>query len=207
MPTPTFDRLRADKRSAIIESLFREFSTYPLSQAQVARIVTGAGISRGAFYTYFTDLEDAYACVLRQAVGTIHGGLTEELAAHPSDTLTAFSAYTERIARQMDASQDRSLFRMHWLVNQYRLSGRAVDSRIAGRFLDGYQLTVSGHRVTDQAKSAVIITYLMNQSHDTIRSVLAGESVDSCMHAYRALNAVIRDGLLIEEAHDVSSPQ
>ena len=67
MTTSTFTRLKSSKKEAIEQALLQEFSSYPLSEATVSRIVEGAGISRGAFYVYFSDLKDAYLYICRQA--------------------------------------------------------------------------------------------------------------------------------------------
>ena len=60
MVSETFRNLSDEKKEKIAKALLKEFSTYPLSKAQVARIVKDAGIARGAFYKYFGDLKDAY---------------------------------------------------------------------------------------------------------------------------------------------------
>lgn len=79
MTTPTFSRLKSPKREAIEKALLKEFSSYPLQEATVARIVEDAGISRGAFYVYFTDLKDAYLYMCREIIRRVHlsnpGGL------------------------------------------------------------------------------------------------------------------------------------
>lgn len=79
MTTATFSRLKSPKREAIEKALLKEFSSYPLQEATVARIVEDAGISRGAFYVYFTDLKDAYLYMCREIIRRVHlsnpGGL------------------------------------------------------------------------------------------------------------------------------------
>ncbi|WP_225047126.1 TetR/AcrR family transcriptional regulator [Lacticaseibacillus kribbianus] len=75
MVTSTFKNLPSAKRARIESALLQEFSQHPLAEAQVARIVTAAGIARGAFYKYFTDLTDAYQYLFGQAMRTIHAGL------------------------------------------------------------------------------------------------------------------------------------
>ena len=53
MVSETFINLSDEKKQKIAQALLKEFSTYPLAKAQVARIVKDAGIARGAFYKYF----------------------------------------------------------------------------------------------------------------------------------------------------------
>ncbi|MBM7617012.1 AcrR family transcriptional regulator [Weissella uvarum] len=72
MVSSTFEKLNPDKKRKLKQVLIDEFSNYTLDQAQVARIVKTAGISRGSFYTYFDDLYDAYMWVLREILMTVH---------------------------------------------------------------------------------------------------------------------------------------
>lgn len=72
MVSATFSNLKPEKRQFLKETLIEEFSEYSLDQAQVARIVKKAGISRGSFYTYFDDLYDAYAWSLQEVLISVH---------------------------------------------------------------------------------------------------------------------------------------
>ena len=65
MVSETFINLSDEKKQKIEGALLKEFSTYPLAKAQVARIVKDAGIARGAFYKYFGDLKDSYIYLWR----------------------------------------------------------------------------------------------------------------------------------------------
>lgn len=72
MVTKTFDNLKTPKQQQVYDALFVEFTTYALVDAQVARIIKRAEISRGSFYTYFTDLNDAYKWVFSQVIRNVH---------------------------------------------------------------------------------------------------------------------------------------
>lgn len=72
MVTKTFDNLKAIKQKQVYDALVEEFTTYALVDAQVARIIKRADISRGSFYTYFTDLNDAYKWVFSQVMRDVH---------------------------------------------------------------------------------------------------------------------------------------
>lgn len=76
MVTPTFLRLPEAKREHIEQALLDEFSRVPLPQAQVSNIVQQTGIARGAFYRYFTDIDDAYQYMLNLALRDIHSGIS-----------------------------------------------------------------------------------------------------------------------------------
>ncbi|MDI6666583.1 TetR/AcrR family transcriptional regulator [Leuconostoc falkenbergense] len=65
-------RIKTEKKQNLKTALIDEFSVYSIADAQVARIVAQANISRGSFYTYFEDLYDAYEWVLELVMTDIH---------------------------------------------------------------------------------------------------------------------------------------
>lgn len=72
MPSKTFNNLKPEKQQKIFQALLKEFSTFPLAKSQVARIIKSANIPRGSFYTYFSNLKDAYMYVLNIVLQDIH---------------------------------------------------------------------------------------------------------------------------------------
>ncbi len=66
MPLPTFENLPEPKRARLMAALKAEFAAHPYRQASVERITTAAGVSKGSFYQYFTDKEDAYRHLLAE---------------------------------------------------------------------------------------------------------------------------------------------
>lgn len=58
MPTPRFYRLNENKRMQIITAAAAEFAGKPMEKVSINRVIFGAGISRGSFYTYFYDKKD-----------------------------------------------------------------------------------------------------------------------------------------------------
>src|SRR5690625_6567905 len=79
MVSETFINLSDEKKQKIVGALLKEFSTYPLAKAQVARIVKDAGIARGAFYKYFGDLKDSYTYLYGLAMKDVYMGLLTRL--------------------------------------------------------------------------------------------------------------------------------
>lgn len=63
MPTERFLKLPEEKKEKILEALIREFCDEPLESVSINRIVKEAGISRGSFYTYFEDKQDALSYI------------------------------------------------------------------------------------------------------------------------------------------------
>ena len=64
MPRPRFERLDEDKRSRILETSAREFANRGFDGASLNRILSEAGISKGAAYYYFDDKADLFATVV-----------------------------------------------------------------------------------------------------------------------------------------------
>ncbi|MCF7923764.1 MAG: TetR/AcrR family transcriptional regulator [Candidatus Izimaplasma sp.] len=58
MPTNTFLNLPENKKNKILEAAIDEFSEHNIGESSINKIVKGADISRGSFYTYFDDKYD-----------------------------------------------------------------------------------------------------------------------------------------------------
>ena len=84
MATPTFHHLPAAKQDRVLAAALTEFSHHSLAEAQVARIIKDAQISRGAFYKYFTDLKDAYHTVFQATMTAVHAPVKHAVTA-PAD--------------------------------------------------------------------------------------------------------------------------
>lgn len=115
MVLSTFEHISVAKQDRVRQALLKEFSHYPLAKAQVARIVKEAGIARGAFYKYFTDLPDAYRYVFGIAMYEIHKSMPK------SPTFDNVDQYVDSI-RQFMAETDqagyRELIEMHYRYNE-----------------------------------------------------------------------------------------
>ncbi|MGN0157562.1 MAG: TetR family transcriptional regulator [Brotaphodocola sp.] len=66
MPTERFYRLSEEKQKLIYEAAKKEFARVPYEKASINQIVKNADISRGSFYTYFEDKEDAMKYVMKE---------------------------------------------------------------------------------------------------------------------------------------------
>ncbi|WP_288531743.1 TetR/AcrR family transcriptional regulator [uncultured Secundilactobacillus sp.] len=114
MVRSTFSNLSGKKQDRIRQALLMEFSEYALVKAQVARIVETAGISRGAFYTYFADLTDAYQYLLETTLQEIH------MAVPMEGPVVAPDQYIEKIRlffTQVANLNYLNFFQMHYRFN------------------------------------------------------------------------------------------
>jgi AcrR family transcriptional regulator len=65
MPRPRFFHLPDDKRRRILEAAAVELAARGVPGASLNRIISAAGISKGAAYYYFDDKADLFAAVMR----------------------------------------------------------------------------------------------------------------------------------------------
>lgn len=114
MPSRTFKNLKDEKKQRITTALLDEFSQHNLPDAEVARIIKQAEISRGAFYKYFTDLADAYLYLFAVVMTKIHAPLTDQ-ASQPTaaDYYRMVADFVDRVHR----SPYRDYIRRHFLTN------------------------------------------------------------------------------------------
>ncbi|KFJ04960.1 MULTISPECIES: TetR/AcrR family transcriptional regulator [Bifidobacterium] len=216
MPTQTFFGLGAAKRERIEQALLHEFSSHPLCEAQVARIVRDAGIARGAFYVYFDDLDDAYRCALAIALRDIHGGLIDALQDSPDDTLDVFYRYTSAVVHQMTSSPYADLLRLHWQINEDQLQGHDEAAGLRGkmgegrseveRFFGDHPLIIAGQPLRDSDANCVAVRMLTQASHCCVRDVLAGKTVGNVMADFAMLLQIMRDGLRCRAGNCAESP-
>lgn len=113
LPSETLVKLKPTKKAAIETALLTEFSRYPVAEAQVARIVKDAGISRGAFYNYFADLIDAYRYIYQVAMHDIHQSLHVPAARGPALVTTV-----RNFVENAHSSKYYELLQMHFRHNE-----------------------------------------------------------------------------------------
>ena len=75
MPKETFFNISKEKQQWILDILLDKFYDQHISQIKVSEIVEAMGMSRGAFYKYFRDLEDAYTFTVRNYSNQVHGDI------------------------------------------------------------------------------------------------------------------------------------
>ena len=95
MPSPTFFHLKPEKRKKMDTVLLDIFYNQPVSQVKVSQIVEETEISRGAFYKYFLDLEDAYLYTVRESAKQIHGDILKFIYKDQSDFFAGIERYLE----------------------------------------------------------------------------------------------------------------
>ena len=90
MPKLTFFNLPEMKRNKLIRAAEAEFSRVPLSQASISNIVKAAEITRGSFYQYFENKEDAYYFLLEEQWNKRQDKFIASLNKYNGDIFEAF---------------------------------------------------------------------------------------------------------------------
>lgn len=100
MPRPRFQKLPADKRQRILEAAALEFATHGFDAASLNRIISAAGISKGAAYYYFDDKADLFATVILEGWRALlpAGGLDLSRLDRESFWPTLRAVYREMVA-------------------------------------------------------------------------------------------------------------
>ncbi len=102
MPSEQFMRLKVDRRNVIIKALTRQFATREYDEITVKELSDEADISRGSFYIYFADKEDAFMVAVENYVERLehdllniyeHGHDIPEVAMQVFDYLTHLSTF------------------------------------------------------------------------------------------------------------------
>lgn len=80
MPTETFYKLNEKKRKRFMKEAYKEFALNSYEAASVSNLVKTIKIAKGSVYQYFTDKEDLYTFLVKDAVDQLDGLLNKACA-------------------------------------------------------------------------------------------------------------------------------
>lgn len=109
MPTDRFRRLPAEKQRCIREAAIEEFIRVPFDKASINKIIRNANISRGSFYTYFTDKKDLLVAIFDENQKEMTNFCREELIKSQGDFFKMLEGFFERC---LDWFQDGTAFQL-----------------------------------------------------------------------------------------------
>lgn len=123
MPKKTFLNLPEARQAEIRTILLTIFYEKPVSQVKVSEIVDALQMSRGIFYKYFEDLNDAYDYLIHYYAGQIHGEIIEYMTRQEGDFFQGIEAF---LLLYVDLDHDSSRYRQLVLLaqNSYLFSYR-----------------------------------------------------------------------------------
>lgn len=93
MPNETFLNLSDEKKVKLEMILLEKFYNRHASQVKVSEIVEAMHMSRGAFYKYFRDLEDAYTYMTRKYSTIIHVDILKFIDENKNDFFGGIEKY------------------------------------------------------------------------------------------------------------------
>ena len=111
MPKATFFNLPEKKRHSLIKAAEMEFSRVPLFEASIANIVKSAEISRGSFYQYFEDKEDAYYYILGEQAKRKNAAFRVHLENHEGDLFEAITSFYFELLVELPDDKEYDFFR------------------------------------------------------------------------------------------------
>lgn len=95
MPKETFFNLSNAKKQRIDDLLLEIFCSQHISQVKVSEIVDKMGMSRGAFYKYFQDLEDAYLYTIKSSSHIVHQDILKFISENKQHFFLGVEKYLE----------------------------------------------------------------------------------------------------------------
>ncbi|WP_068368055.1 TetR/AcrR family transcriptional regulator [Aedoeadaptatus coxii] len=116
MPRSTFFSLKAEKRERIEKALVSEFENRTLGDAKVKHVVERLGISRGSFYQYFHNMQDAYFYILDLKLRFIHEGFFTLYRAEPQNIESVLEKYGVFLRESLYAPEHYPLFRNRFMA-------------------------------------------------------------------------------------------
>ncbi|BBM17091.1 TetR/AcrR family transcriptional regulator [Enterococcus malodoratus] len=93
MPKKTFLNLPETRQAEIRALLLTIFYEKPVSQVKVSEIVSALQMSRGIFYKYFEDLNDAYDYLIHFYAGQVHGEIIDYMTQQEDDFFQGIEAF------------------------------------------------------------------------------------------------------------------
>ena len=93
MPNETFLNLSDEKKKRIDTILINKFYDRHVSQIKVSEIVAEMNMSRGAFYKYFIDLEDAYTYICQKYSIQVHQDILRYIEKNRNDFFKGIEQY------------------------------------------------------------------------------------------------------------------
>lgn len=121
MPKQTFINLPENKKEKIMEAARKEFSRVSFYEASISNIIKEAGISRGSFYQYFEDKEDAFFFTMKDFSNIYEAKFEDFLKNTEGDVIQAFILLYEFLLEFFQSDQNRGFFKNAFLNMSHRM--------------------------------------------------------------------------------------
>lgn len=170
MPKKTFLNLPETRQAEIRTILLTIFYEKPVSQVKVSEIVDALQMSRGIFYKYFEDLNDAYDYLIHYYAGQIHGEIIEYMTRQEGDFFQGIEAF---LLLYVDLNHDSSRYRQLVLLaqNSYLFSYRPEADHGVAAWEE--LLVKNDFQMTDSNEQISFLYFSMKLVIDSLTDMLA----------------------------------
>ncbi|WP_443081373.1 TetR/AcrR family transcriptional regulator [Vagococcus sp.] len=176
MPHDTFLNLSDKKKETIDHILLNTFFKKPISQVKVAEIVSEMKMSRGAFYKYFDDLEDAYTYIINQYALLIHQDIIKYIQADKNqffDGIEKYLIWCSELDHETDYWKSLRLLTESNDLSAYKRFPLASDSPLLTQWTD---ILVANHIVmTDHEESVSFLFFIMELVMNSLTGYIAND--------------------------------
>lgn len=202
MPKSTFLNLPNEKKQRLIEILLENFSARHSSQVKVADIVEDMAMSRGAFYKYFEDLEDAYTYTIQYYSIQIHRDILKYISQNKQDFFQGIENYLAWCSELEQKSSYWQAIRFLTRSDDFTNHQRTKPSAESGRLKEWFKLLkANGFHITSEEEAISFLYFVMDLVINSLTDYIANDwTTDELLQDYRYKVKWLQKGLKTERS-------
>lgn len=202
MPKSTFLNLSNEKKQRLIEILLENFSARHISQVKVADIVEDMAMSRGAFYKYFEDLEDAYTYTIQYYSIQIHRDILKYISQNKQDFFQGIENYLAWCSELEQKSSYWQAIRFLTRSDDFTNHQRTKPSAESGRLKEWFKLLkANGFHITSEEEAISFLYFVMDLVINSLTDYIANNwTTDELLQDYRYKVKWLQKGLKTERS-------
>lgn len=202
MPKSTFLNLPNEKKQRLIEILLENFSARHISQVKVADIVEDMAMSRGAFYKYFEDLEDAYTYTIQYYSIQIHRDILKYISQNKQDFFQGIENYLAWCSELEQKSSYWQAIRFLTRSDDFTNHQRTKPSAESGRLKEWFKLLkANGFHITSEEEAISFLYFVMDLVINSLTDSIANDwTTDELLQDYRYKVKWLQRGLKTERS-------
>ncbi|EMF0067725.1 TetR/AcrR family transcriptional regulator [Enterococcus hirae] len=202
MPKSTFLNLPNEKKQRLIEILLENFSARHISQVKVADIVEDMAMSRGAFYKYFEDLEDAYTYTIQYYSIQIHRDILKYISQNKQDFFQGIENYLAWCSELEQKSSYWQAIRFLTRSDDFTNHQRTKPSAESGRLKEWFKLLkANDFHITSEEEAISFLYFVMDLVINSLTDYIANDwTTDELLQDYRYKVKWLQRGLNTERS-------
>lgn len=202
MPKSTFLNLPNEKKQRLVEILLENFSARHISQVKVADIVEDMAMSRGAFYKYFEDLEDAYTYTIQYYSIQIHRDILKYISQNKQDFFQGIENYLAWCSELEQKSSYWQAIRFLTRSDDFTNHQRTKPSAESGRLKEWFKLLkANGFHITSEEEAISFLYFVMDLVINSLTDYIANDwTTDELLQDYRYKVKWLQRGLKTERS-------